>query len=794
MKLIYTIVGILLLSTTTVFSQLATIQGKLVQQGQGIGFIDVLLYKKSDTINYYKYTNSNELGEFVFESIDSENYQIKINGLGYRPISYSVDLNTNRFIDLGVIEMENESTLLDEVMILGQKQMIKKTATGLIVETKESITQSGGSALDLLKNIPTVLVDAEGALSIRGKNPLILINGRTSGLTNINSLTASSIERVEIINNPDVKYDASSDGGIINITLKKSEDYGTNFSTFIGAGAGVKARESGGFTINNRSKKVNTSFNYDIKNSDRIRKINASRVNFLDDQYKYLNQKRQDDRVESSHNLKFNLDYNLNNTNQFNIEVLQTFEGQDNNEFLNSTLFSSENLYQYGTIRHSREIENEKVNELSLMYTHQFKHPNEQFILNYSRSKGSTRQNTSIDTNNLDELGVVNSQPAFEKTHFYETPIIKTLTMDYERAFANDSQVFSGIKITTRSTGNDYLSQTLMNGVYKTNPDNSNFFQFNEQVNAVYLAFETSKSEPLNFSAGIRVEQTSNKGFITQNSISEFRNNYIDLFPNLNIGLELNDNNSIGLSIGKRINRPILGMLNPFIDVTDVLSPHGGNPNLKPEMIHSFELNHSYTNDKFNLNSSFFYRDTKNLIQRYTELTGNVALTIPMNIEGSKLFGFEEIIAWNPLNIWSINSSLSLFNQTLKGKYDNLDLSSNLLSYYGKLTNTFLIGKKSKVQIVGVYNSPTAIPQGKVKGYQYVDLGYQTKLFNDRAALGIVISDLFDTQNSVNIINSQEFSLTRKYKVDTRAVFLTFAYSFTNIFKENLIENRFSNN
>jgi outer membrane receptor for ferrienterochelin and colicin len=230
---------------------------------------------------------------------------------------------------------------------LVKKKLIQKTAEGIIFNVAANIAQIGGTATDLLKNIPTVEVDADGAISLRGKKPLILINGKNSAITNIDQIASSSIESIEVITNPTAKYDANAESGVINIKLKKNNQNGINGAVALGAGFGAKGRINSSILLNHKTEKWNFGLGYDNRFAGRTKKIKGSRTNYLITDEHFIEQQRNDERTEQLQNLKFNIDFSPNDKNNFSFEAIANKEGQDNNETLktiikraNSSFFS----------------------------------------------------------------------------------------------------------------------------------------------------------------------------------------------------------------------------------------------------------------------------------------------------------------------------------------------------------------------------------------------------------------------------------------------------------------------
>ncbi len=267
------------------FQQVLLAQGKIagnvMNNAKPVEFATVTISNVQDSNKVLFYEATDSLGKFSFDKIDYGKYLVKIKMVGFLPITKNASINATskefKFKDLYLIEDASE---LNKVTVTAQKKMIEKTAEGFVINTANNITQIGGTATDILKSTPTVTVDNDGAITLRGKTPLILINGRNSGIANTDQIAASSIESIEIINNASSKYDANAESGIINIKLKKNKQSGTNGALALGTGIGAKGRVNSSFILNNKVSNWNIGLGYDNRFAGRNRKIESNRTNY----------------------------------------------------------------------------------------------------------------------------------------------------------------------------------------------------------------------------------------------------------------------------------------------------------------------------------------------------------------------------------------------------------------------------------------------------------------------------------------------------------------------------------
>jgi outer membrane receptor protein involved in Fe transport len=779
-----------------------SVSGIVSSDNKPVEFANVYVTHVTDSSKIIAGEVTDSLGSFVLFNLPFADYTLNIQMIGYERKQIPVSLS-GASMNVGTILLEPDVRLLNAVEVTAVRSMIQKTEDGFVVNASENITQIGGTAADLLRNMPGVLVGADGEITLRGKSPLTLINGRVSGITGIDRsaqlerISASSIERIEIINNPSAKYDADAEGGVINIVLKKNEDEGTNGAFAIGAGKGDRYRLNLSALLNHKANKWNFGVAYDNWYTTRTRSVKGDRINYdLPDEY-YLTQRRFDERLIFYQNAKVTVDHEISKKSSLNLEALWAFPGENNNETLKNTYQTSEGDFTSQNQRHSNEIRRSHALDFSLRYSKRFDTPDKLLLLNLSNTFGNDKENTDITTQYLTEQDDPQGEPFLQRTHTYQKTNLFNLAGDYIEPVASNGLIETGYKGIVRYLNADFERANQEGDEFVVDPLNSNIFDFKEQIHAVYAQYTGwtgSKEQPQwKYNAGLRAEQVWNNGKTLDES-DDFSNNYFNLFPSASLSYFTPKRNNFKLSYSRRINRPGLGQLNPFTDITDSLNQRAGNPHLKPELIHSLELSYSYAVSKASLTLSAFYRIRNNAIFPYTILDENgVAFTQPMNFGNAATYGAEVIATYNPFSIWSMNFSFSAFEQRIEEDGLTDELNVQQISWYTKLINSFTLFHDSKLQIIGNYTSPTVIPQGESVAVYFVDLGFQQKIWKGKGRLGLTITDIFDTQEYGFVTSDYNFEFSRIFKQDTRAVMFTFGYTFGTSFSEKLMENRFKN-
>ena len=781
-----------------------SISGKVLDSENNIvEFVNVFLTSANDSTTIVNGTVTDNTGTFVLTNVPLGKYFIRFQFIGFVNHQQIVLLDVaGKNTELGTIILKQDAIALNSVEITAFRNLIQKTEEGIVVNASENLTQIGGTAADLMKNMPGVQVDMEGNLTMRGKSPLIMINGRISGIggvdrvTNLAQIPASTIERIEIITNPSAKYDADAESGIINIVLKSNTNLGTNGAAALGGGLGARYRLNGSFLINYNTKKWDLGLAYDNWFTTRTRTVNKQRVQYNSDNNHFLSQPREDERTIQTQTARFNVGYTPNSKNSFKLEGIWLFEGQDNYETIVSTTETSLHDFTSRNSRFSNEIRRFHTGELLFNYTRNF-NQNKVLTIDASSAIEYNRENTDISTQNLTEQNTGNGNPFLQKTHFYEDANLTNFTVNYVHPVKEIGIIETGYKTTLRFINDDYLRSNQLNGSFTTDLSHTDIFKFNEQIHALYLQYTgwtgTQQEPKLKYQFGIRPEQVWNTGDNVQSSYN-FSNNYFQLYPSASLIYYTPERNSLKLAYSKRINRPSIGDYSPFIDITDSLNVWSGNPDIQPEISHAVGLTYNHAFKKVSLSTSLFYRLTSNSIFPYTTIdSSGVSTTRPENFGNSSTYGAEAIFTYKPFNFWTINIDASLYKQRIEQNVQLQNTLKNQLTGYAKFINNFDVWKNGRLQITANYTSPVVIPQGIIKEVYFIDLGFQQRILKGQGRLALTVTDIFDTQASVTTVSGSNFEYTHYRKVDTRAVMLIFAYTFKSEFKEKLLENKFKN-
>jgi len=796
MKFLFTFL-IVLGYSTLVYCQSFSVTGKLADDNGPIEFANIVCYADTSSAKIIKATVSDSIGNFSLEGLPLGQHKIKVQLVGYRPFQRIVDLKEGNFT-LGKILLQSNQLTTKEITITANKQIIQKSTQGLVVNVAENITQMGGTATDVLRNTPTVTVDADGAVSLRGKSPLILINGRQSGLSNTDQIPASSIEKIEIITNPAAKYDAASEAGIINIILKKNKEEGLKGSLVAGAGYGALPRSNTGLMLSYKTEKVNYSFGYDNRFANRMRLINIDRTNYnLPDQYNYKSQ-RNDYKYEDTHNFRFDTDFKPFKGGEVAFQVIYELDRTFNNEKLNTRIYTQTDSLRSNFDRNSAERNTENLLDLNLDFKQTFNNERHFLSANAAISDFNETELTDIYSQSLDNSSLPIGSLLLQGTKSIQTGRIQIYKVDYQFPISPEAEFLIGTKTILRNTDVDYGSGTYRNSVYVADSFNTNLFRFGEQIYAGYGQLQgfigQAEKPKFRYTIGLRAEQVWNNGEVI-NTILKFKNEYLSLFPSLNVSYHINESSFFKATYGRRINRPGLGSLNPFTDLTDSLNRHRGNPNLQPEYIDAFELGHNTDWSNYSFYSVLYYRYATNSITNFVMNEANgVVVRYPINAGKNITYGIESIFTAKPNTWYDFNLSVVLAHQSLAADIGSATVSNEVTNWSGKWINNLQLEPFGRLQVALNYQSPTATLQGKRLDIYFVDLGYR-KSFDrwPNTRFGLAITDLLNTQRNIMVLSDPAFGGRMLNKLDTRSIVASIAFTWGLKIKDRMLDNQFSN-
>ncbi|MXV49468.1 TonB-dependent receptor [Pedobacter sp. HMF7647] len=782
------------LFSVKLFSQTAgtgTVSGKLVDEtGKAIDFASVALVKKSDN-QTLRSTQTDPQGNFKIANVPFADYILKISFVGYQPYANNAITVSaqNTDIALGSVKMTTGKTnVLKEVVVQGQKNAMQIGIDKKIFNVDQSLVSQGGSATDLLTNVPTVAVDIDGNVSLRGtSNVKILIDGKPSALAGGNiadvlqSLPASSIESIELITNPSSKYQADGQSGIINIVLKKNQKVGLN--GMVSGGAGNLDNYNASTNLSYRDKKINLYGNYSYRNGYQ-KGSGFTNTTTYEGQTSLVNNNSISSGKNIGNNLKLGLDYYLSQRATLGISGNANFRNGDRDEDLN---YFYDDLSRYTTsIRNSDRNSKDKTYDWSLDYTQKFKKKGEELTANFSYGKGN---DNDLQNFNQTYQGDASKRDSLTSNRQTDTEAGKNynIQVDYTLPVNDKVKWEAGYRSTIRNEFDTQLFETNQDGIYNIEYDQTNDFKLEDIVHALYTNYQNQFTKTFGMQIGLRAEQAYlNTEYIGKNPLepknSQSNLDYFRVYPSIFFTKKFGGEQQLQLSYTRRVNRPQGWMVNPFLDRTDPSNFRAGNPSLKPEDIHSFELGYSKFWDAVNFTSSVYYRQVNDVIQPVRSIlpTNNlITLTNFYNLTSSNAIGLELISKADINKAISLTGNVNLFYNRLEGNEQYNLQSSDGYNWNANLIGNFKLPKNISAQFNMNYSAPRNTAQGTMKEMFGTDAGIRYDFLKNRAgSLSFNMRDIFNTRRFGQTTETPELIQDFERRRQGQMGMLTFSYRF----------------
>lgn len=783
--------------TVKLFSQTtasATISGTVVdaQTKETIPFATALLLNRA-TKARVKIAQSDVNGVFTVVGVPKGVYTFKVSYVGYQTMvrdSLSINVDGQK-VKLGTVQMKPSKTnVLKEVTVAATKPTMQMGIDKKVFSVESSLVSEGGSATDLLQNVPSVQLDMDGNVSLRGSTGVrVLIDGKPSLIAGgdvaqiLQSIPANSIESVELITNPSAKYDAEGQSGIINIVLKKNKKLGLNGSATVGVGN--RENYNAGVSLAFQNKKLNLYGNYNYRYGYRLGGGYANTTYFNQPSgLGYTFQDRDSRDLDQSHSGKVGVDYYVAEKTQLSFSAGLNNRVEDERDLLAVRQLTT----NYDLIEQSNRLNTEDGNgssyDLNFDLAQKFNKKGEELTANFSHAWGNNDGFQIYDTDIL--FGT--SANGITRTDRLSNNRNYIAQVDYTLPLGQFGKMEAGyrsqIRVSETNTYADQLSVVTPN-TYDFNYTLSNLFNNKDQVHALYLNYQNQVGN-FGYQVGLRGEDArldTRLGAYDINSNVNYtpgRVAYTRLYPSVFLTQKLNGEQQLQASYTRRVNRPRGWDTNPFLDVSDPYNYRQGNPNLLPEDVHAFELSYSKFWKKVTFISSLYLRKTNDLIQRIrTEPDANgVTTSIPQNLTSSVNSGLELIGKFDVLKWWNFTANVNLYQRHLDGVPQYSIAQSDGFSYNGNLTNDFKLPGNFSVQLRGEYNSREIQSQGVRKANYSVDGGAKYEFAKRKASLSFNIRDIFNSRRFYIDNNTPgsyaDFSFYRK----GRQANLTLSYRF----------------
>lgn len=725
-------------------------------------------------------------GEFSFTA-PAGVYDIKVEFISFEPFELKgkeLFKNTN----LGAINLEISAATLEEVTVIAEKTTVEYKLDKQIYNVGKDLTVRGASVSDVLDNVPSVSVDVEGNVALRGNDDVrILINGKPSGLIGLSGtealrqLPAESIERVEVITSPSARYDAEGSAGILNIILRRSKLQGLN-----GAVTGTLGNfGTRGITgnVNYRTGDFNifATGGYSIRGSEG----NTFTSRIEDDGS--LVEEREFDRERGGLTGNFGVEYYINDNTSITAAIVVRDSDNENGSVNNITQTVDDNVFL--SQRLAPETEVDRTNQFSLNFDKRWENDGNLSIeFQYENSEEVEFvdiQNISLNTATLAEL---------ETNETIEDQTRMFAQVDFVQPLGENARFEAGYRGNMSELDTDFIvfdnvdddPDDQLPGEFDLNTDLTNSLIINETIHALYTQYG-SKINKFNFLLGLRMEYTDIE--IEQQTVSDFQSrDFTNFFPTVNLNYELNEKETVSLGYNRRIRRPRGFFLNPFPSRTSATTFFQGNPNLNPSLSNGVDLGYLNKISKaVTFNGSIFFRRTEDTFQFVFLETGETTIVngeeeavltrTPVNLSRNDRIGVEGTLTYSPTKKWRINANVNVFNSETAGEFNGIDFGATNFTWTARLNNKFTLPGSIDWQTRVNYRGPSVNAQSRNQGIFSTDLAFSKDVFKERGSLALNIRDVFNSRIRRSEINFP-FPGESEFQFRERSINLSFTYRF----------------
>lgn len=795
--LLFALVIVFALSSMDLFAQEIKLKGKVMdgKRETALEFANIALLHPSDSV-VVSGGMSDLDGGFEF-SANAGNYILRVGFIGYLEFYEKITLISNRnSVNLGTITLEEDAQNLDEVIVEGITSMFESDIDKRTYNVENSIVADGQTASQLLSTLPSIQVDDEGGITMRGSgNILIYINGRPSNLSGddaesiLAQFPANSIKSVELITNPSSRYDATGVGGIINIILKKNEQ--TGFNGQVNASIGTREKYQAGLNLNYGTEKANFYASYNWQDRRQLENGEGSRANYLDGFSPRLEQVQDGYEVEKTHLIRTGVDYNVSDRGLLGVYFQGNFDDEIEYADVTQLNLSSAGAVDSSFMRENEEWSNSANYEGGINYTWDIDSLGQKLYATLSYSYDEREQKDLSNQEYFDERGT--SDPTKRLIQTNDRPRTSNLyvaQLDYEKPLQNGSSIETGLKATL---GNWQWSQEFAQGDEFTDfiPEAvdslTDTFDFDERVYAAYFTYKNTKGK-FGYQLGLRGEYTETLGETVRNEES-IPNDYFNLFPSAFFSYTIAPENELTLNYTRRISRPSIWDLAPIYRVRDQYNFSIGNPYLQPEFTDSYEIGYIKGWERYLLNATVYHRYSTDVETRITILTDdNVAIQSRENADTRASTGAELI---NQIQIFkNLDATLTgnLFYSKINAENIEEDFSNENVSWTLNLLANWLIPNWFSFQAQGNYRGPIVLPQGQIEPQFSMNLGIRKDLFSGKGTVALSVSDISNTRKFRISTSNPRFDEERVFQRESRVGTLSFTYRFGG-FKEKNGEN-----
>jgi outer membrane receptor protein involved in Fe transport len=797
MKKTIAVFSIILVSVLTISAQ---------QQGQGsvtgiiiektsnkpLEFANIIIRNNNDS-SKFQGTVTGSKGEFTFDKLPFGDYKIIYSFIGFDKVQTPVFVLNSRQnkLNFGKLYISESTATLGEISVTAERSTFVNSIDRKTFNVGQDIMSKTGSVSELLQNVPSVQVDIDGNVSLRGAgNVMFLLNGKPSALMGANyaavlqQMPASSIEKIEIITNPSAKYKPDGTSGIINIVLKKDKSLGLN--GLVSLNAGNDNRYNGNFSINYNPGKINIFGSYSVRQDERLRYTNDYRKHYMlnTETINYTHVISSDLSRPLSHIIQAGADYKINTHNTIGLTGSYNYRSYIRHANDASLWQGTDLTTTKDYDRSRRDPEFEKDLEFSGNYVHSFAKEGHELTVDYTTSVSNEQE----DNHYTNTYRVPAISPAYDNTLIKQGGNESQFSMEYVNPISKDKKLEAGYILETRKSNSDFFGEYFnpLTGLWVKDLVKTNDFIYYETIHVLYGTYQ-QEFRKFGFLAGLRAEEA----FLDANQVTTdtvIKNNYFRIYPSLHLTYKITVLHELQLNYSHRIRRPEGGEdLNPFPEWQDPYNLRIGNPHLKPADIHSVEFGYQYKKNKTTFLSTVYYRYTYNGMTDIVKfINDTVKLTTRENLTRSNSAGLELVLS-------TAIGELAILNISTNTYYNSIDASSlgysrnkSIISWSANLSAGINLTKSTVLQVTSGYVAETLTPQGKQLPTFVMNTGIKQELFKNKLTFIMTVSDVFNSLRNRTLIDTPELYEKIIRRRSARIIYAGFTYTFGNQKKKEL--------
>ena len=761
-----------------------SISGRIVDasSNQPMEYVSVALFRTSDS-SLVTGAISNPDGKFKLEKISAGAYYLKISFLGFQNLQTDKIVISSKAMqnEMGDLKLTANTAELSGVSVVGERSKVEYKIDKRVINVGQDLVAQGGTAVNALENTPSVQVDAQGNVSLRGSyDYIVLIDGKPSvlkGSEALKQINAASIKQIEVITNPSAKYESDGKAGIINIIQKKEKMQGVSGTGSLSLGTRDKYSANG--LVNYRKKKVNVFAGIDFAKNKYETDLEIRNLNFLETGTRHMDESITQYNNNDNLGGKAGIDYDLNEKNAFTLSGNYGVQGYDNGASAkyNSYTEGSEQKYWYSS-NNTTDVAG-RVAGLNLDYTHKFGENHSLSVSNYYSSWDGEDENllTEYTTDENYEPISTNSSLTYKKDNFN---FQYRLNADYKRMI-NTGTLEAGFQYRYEFRKDDYVFKNLdtESNEWVVNPMYTYKLDYDNDIYSGYVTFSDTKWG-IGYMLGLRSEYFTRTISFSNDEVPYNYDKFM-LYPSIHLTKSIKEKHQFQLSYSRRINRPQPWVLNKTPGYIDPYNIFQGSPELEPEFTDAFEFNYRLSYKIMSLSAQTYYRNTTNCFNtRRTLQDDGVMVHELINANSQQSYGTEIGFNFNFTKWWQLSTSANVYHYTLDADISSGETTRSSNSWDGRLISSFSLKKGTRLQGVFYMRGPQMDAQGESDGFYTVNLGASQQVLKGKLNLGVSAENIFNSIKFDYSASGVNYDNTYSIAVEGLVLRVTASYTFNN--------------